>query len=190
MRKCLWKHSASCMKTDECKDRRFFPAWTFNRATTPSNTLKYNFYRPSHTLLCYLLSFHLIICFQTIPVALKPRSNITRRRQRDPANLRPIYIFYYTSFFFLCGSLEFSVSCQQSRTSFCFSLQSTLSILGLTETWIRPEDSATQLPSLTISLSITPTSCWPGWGHCSAHFNNWKCSTHSALSLPYAIQLI
>ncbi len=28
----------------------------FTRATTPSNTLKYHFYLPSHTLLCYLLS--------------------------------------------------------------------------------------------------------------------------------------
>ncbi len=37
-----------------------------------------------------------------------------------------------------------------------FSVQSTLSILGLTETWIRPEDSATPLPSLTISPSLTP----------------------------------
>ncbi len=38
-----------------------------------------------------------------------------------------------------------------------FSLQSTLSILGLTETWIRPEDSATPAAlSLTISLSLTP----------------------------------
>ncbi len=31
----------------------------FNRATTPSNTLKYHFYLPSHILLCYPLSFHL-----------------------------------------------------------------------------------------------------------------------------------
>ncbi len=38
-----------------------------------------------------------------------------------------------------------------------FSLQSTLSILGLTETWIRPEDSATPAAlSNNLSFSHTP----------------------------------
>ncbi len=56
-----------------------------------------------------------IMCFQTIPVVSQPRSNITHRWQRNPANLRRLYIFYYTSFF-LHGSLELSVSCQPNSS--------------------------------------------------------------------------
>ncbi len=52
-----------------------------------------------------------------------------------------------------------------------FSLQSTLSIFGLTETWIRPEDSATPAAlSNNFSFSHTPRQVGPGWGHWSAHF--------------------
>ncbi len=63
-----------------------------------------------------------------------------------------------------------------------FSLQSTLSILGLTETWIRPEDSATPGCSLSpISLfSHTPRQV-AGWGTSLLISNNWKYSTHSPL---------
>ncbi len=39
-------------------------AHDFTRAMTPSNTLKYHFYLPSHTLLCYPLSFHIYHVFQ------------------------------------------------------------------------------------------------------------------------------
>ncbi len=55
------------------------------------------------------------MCFQTIPVVSQPHSNITHRWQRNPANLRRLYIFYYTSFF-LHGSLELSVSCQPNSS--------------------------------------------------------------------------
>ncbi len=52
-----------------------------------------------------------------------------------------------------------------------FSLKSTLSILDLTETWIRPEDSATQAAlSNNFSFSHIPSSSSLGWGHWSAHF--------------------
>ncbi len=62
-----------------------------------------------------------------------------------------------------------------------FSLQSTLSILGLTETWICPEDSATQLLSLRISFSHTTRQVGRGGGTGLLISNNWKYSTHSPL---------
>ncbi len=63
-----------------------------------------------------------------------------------------------------------------------FSLQSTLSILGLTETWIRPEDSATPAAlSNNFSFSHTPRQVGRGGGTGLLISNNWKYSTHSPL---------
>ncbi len=62
------------------------------------------------------------------------------------------------------------------------SLQSTLSILGLTETWIRPEDSATPAAlSHNFSFSHTPRQVGRGGGTGLLISNNWKYSTHSPL---------
>ncbi len=71
-----------------------------------------------------------------------------------------------------------------------FSLQSTLSILGLTETWIRPEDFATPA-ALSNNLSFSHTSRQVGRGGGTGLLisNNWKYSTHS-LQLPMQLQLI
>ncbi len=65
-----------------------------------------------------------------------------------------------------------------------FSLQSTLSILGLTETWIRPEDSATPAASLTISLSLTPHVKLAGVGALVCSF---QITGNNQPTLPYAI---
>ncbi len=63
-----------------------------------------------------------------------------------------------------------------------FSLQSTLSILGLTETWICPEDSATPAAlSYNFSFSHTPRQVGRGGGTGLLISNNWKYSTHSPL---------
>ncbi len=63
-----------------------------------------------------------------------------------------------------------------------FSLQSTLSILGLTETWIRPEDSATPAAlSNNFSFSHTPRQVGRGGGTGLLISNNWKYSTYSPL---------
>ncbi len=121
-----------------------------------------------------------IMCFQTIPIFSQQRSNITHRQQQIFCKPAPyLYIFYYTSFF-LHGSLKLLVSCQQSRLHFCFfftihTQHSTLSILGLTENWIRPEDSATPA-DLFNNLSFSHTPCQVG--RCG---NYWKYSTHSPL---------
>ncbi len=118
------------------------------------------------------------MCFKTIPVVSRPRSNITRRRQSNPANLRHISTSSTTP-------LSFSMAlwnCQSAVLISAFSLQSTLSILGLTETWIRPEDSATPAAlSNNLSFSHTPRQVGRGGGTGLLISNNWKYSTHSPL---------
>ncbi len=63
-----------------------------------------------------------------------------------------------------------------------FSLQSTLSILSLTETWIHPEGSATPAAlSNNYSFSHTPRQVGRDGGIGLLISNNWKYSTHSRL---------
>ncbi len=122
------------------------------------------------------------MCFQTIPVLSQPRSKNTRRRQCNPANLRPISTTSSTT------PLSFSMglwNCQSAVNKAdisAFSLRSTLSILGLTETWIRPEDSATPA-ALSNNFSFSHTPRQVGWGGGTSLLisNNWKYSTHSPL---------
>ncbi len=122
------------------------------------------------------------MCFKTIPVVSQPRSNITHRWQRNPDKLRPISTSSTTH-------LSFSVdlwNCQSTvnKADFIstFSLQSTLRILGLTETWIRPEDSAAPAAlSNNVSFSHTPHQVGRGGGTGLLISNNWKYSTHSPL---------
>ncbi len=116
------------------------------------------------------------MCFQTIPVLSQTRSNITRRRHRNPTNLRSIS----TS---STAPLSFSVGLWTvSQLSTKLTLQSTLSILALTETWIRPEDSATPTALYNnFSFSHTPRQVDRGGGSGLLISNNWKYSTHSPL---------
>ncbi len=56
-----------------------------------------------------------------------------------------------------------------------FSLQSSVNILGLTETWIHPEDSATPAAlSNNYSFSHTPRQVGQGGGTGLLISNNWK----------------
>ncbi len=84
-----------------------------------------------------------IMCFQTIPVVSQPLSNITRRRQCNPANQRPISTFSTTPLSFSVALWNCQSAVNKADFISAFSLQSTLSILGLTETWSRSEDLAT-----------------------------------------------
>ncbi len=96
------------------------------------------------------------MCFKTIPVVSRPRSNITRRRQSNPANLRPISTSSTTPLSFSMALWNCQSAVNKADFISAFSLQSTLSILGLTETWIHPEHvvaiqaiSPALLPALT-----------------------------------------
>ncbi len=123
------------------------------------------------------------MCLQTIPVVSQPRSNITRRRQHNPANLRPISTSSTTPFSFSVALWNCQSAVSKADFIPAFSLQSTLSILGLTETWIRPEDQP-QLPSLTISLSLTPHVKLAGVGALVCSFQT---TGNTQPTLPYPI---
>ncbi len=123
-----------------------------------------------------------IMCFQTIPVLSQPHSNNTRRRQHNPANLRTISTSSTTPLSFSVGLWNCQSAVNKADFISVFTLQSTLSILGLTETWIRPEDSATPAAlSNNFSFSHTPRQVGRGGGTGLLISNNWKYSTHSPL---------
>ncbi len=86
------------------------------------------------------------MCFQYILVVSQQRSYIKRRWQCNLAHLQDSLLICTSS------SIPFSFSvglwnCQSAVNNAdlipAIASQSALSILGLTETWIRPEDSAT-----------------------------------------------
>ncbi len=121
------------------------------------------------------------MCFQTIPVFSQPCPNITRRQQRNPANLHPISTSSITPLSFSMA-LWNCQSVNKADLTSAFSSQFTLSILGLTETWIHPEDSATPAAlSNNFSFSHTPRQVGRGGGTGLLISNNWKYSTHSPL---------
>ncbi len=122
------------------------------------------------------------MCFQTIPVLSQPRSKNTSRRQRNHANLRPISTSSTTPLSFSVGLWNCQSAVNKTDFISAFSLQSTLSILGLTETWIRPEDSAIPAAlSHNFSFSHTPRQVGRVGGTGLLISNNWKYSTHSPL---------
>ncbi len=122
------------------------------------------------------------MCFKTIPFVSRPRSNITHRRQRNPANLRPISSSSTTPLSLSMALWNCQSVVNKADLISAFSLQSTLSILGLTKTWIRPEDSATPAAlSNNLSFSHTPRQVGRGRGTGLLFSNNWKYSTYSPL---------
>ncbi len=166
----VWRQTR--VKTDD------FFLHDFTRATTQSNTLKYHFY----LLLTHSPFLSSIMCFKTIPVVSRPRSNIKHRRQRNPANLCPISTSSTTPLSFSMALWNCQSAVNKADLISAFSLQSTLSILGLTETWIRPEDSATPAAiSNNLFFSHTPSQVGRGGGTGLLISNNWKYSTYSPL---------
>ncbi|XP_051502259.1 uncharacterized protein LOC127410993 [Myxocyprinus asiaticus] len=121
--------------------------------------------------------------FKHIPViCYRPFTQYRRKTNCNPHNLRP-----------LCTSapalLSFSVgiwNCQSdvNKADFipAFAMQSSLSILALTETWISPEDTATPAAlSNNFSFSHTPRHTGRGGGTGLLIHNNWTFSPHSSL---------
>ncbi len=102
------------------------------------------------------------MCFKIIPVVSRPRSNLPRRQQRNSANLRPISTSSTAPLSFSMALWNCQSAVNKADFLSAFSLQSTLSILGLTETWIRPEDSATPA-ALSNNLSFSHTPHQVGW---------------------------
>ncbi len=75
------------------------------------------------------------MCFQTIPVLSQPRSKNTHRRQRNPANLRPINTYSTTPLSFFCGSWNCQSAVNKSwlHSAFSFTIHSSESWA-----WLRP----------------------------------------------------
>ncbi len=122
------------------------------------------------------------MCFKTIPVVSQPRSNITHRRQFNPANLRPFSTYFTTPLSFSMALWNCQSAVNKADFIYAFSLQSTLRNLGLTETWIRPEDSATPAAlSNNFSFSHTPRQVGRGGGTGMLISNNCKYSAYSPL---------
>ncbi len=120
--------------------------------------------------------------FKTILVVSRPCSNITHKWQRNPANVRPISTSSTTPLSFSMALWNCQSTVNKADFISAFSLQSTLSILGLTETWIRQEDSATPAAlSNNISFSHTPRQVGRCGGTGLLISNNWKYSTYSPL---------
>ncbi len=153
----------------------------FNRAATPSTNVSIISIFPHTLSFLILYPSTSIMCFQTIPVRSQPRSKNTRRRQRNPVNLRPISPST-TPLSFSVGLWNCQSAVNKADFISAFSLQSTLSILDLTETWIRPEDSATPAAlSHNFSFSHTPRQVGRGGDTGLLISNNWKYSTNSPL---------
>ncbi len=70
------------------------------------------------------------------------------------------------------------------------SLSTTLSILGLTETWICPENSATPAALSQFLFLSHPKASWPGWGHWSAHFKQLEISHAITVTAPIKLQIV
>ncbi len=121
------------------------------------------------------------MCFKPIPVVSQPRSSITRRRQRNPANLRPFSTSSTTPLSFSMTLWNCQSAVNKADLISAFSLQSTLSILGLTETWIRPEDSAAL--SNNLSFSHTPRQV----GRVGALVCSFQIIGNTQPTIPYAI---
>ncbi len=119
------------------------------------------------------------MCFKTIPLVSRPRSNITHRRQRNPANLRPISSSSTTPLSFSMALWNCQSVVNKADLISAFSLQSTLRHLGLDWYRICPEDSATPA-ALSNNLSFSPPHVrWSMWGTGLLFSNNWKYSTYS-----------
>ncbi len=66
--------------------------------------------------------------------------------------------------------------------------QTALSILGLPETWIRPEDSATPAELSNNFFSHSPCQVRKGGGTCLLISNHWKYSTYTPLCNNHSLE--
>ncbi len=130
----------------------YFFLHDFTRATTPSNTLKYHFYLPSHTLLFYPVS-----CVSK-PFRLSLDHALTSHTEGNVILLTYALSLHLLLQLFLSPWLSGIVSqLSTKQTSFPLFLYNPHSASWA---WLRPgfvqKTQQPQLLSLTISLSLTP----------------------------------
>ncbi len=153
----------------------------FTRATKLATHLSIIFPFPSHTHLFCPLSFHPCV---SKPFRLSLNLDLTLHADGNTILLTcaPFSTSSTVPPSFSVGLWNCQSAVNKADFISAFSLQSTLSILGLTETWIRPEDSATPAAlSNNFSFSHTPRQVVRGGGTGLLISNNWKYSTYSRL---------
>ncbi len=122
------------------------------------------------------------MCFQYIPVVSQKCSYIKPRRQCNLAHLRSICTSSIP-FSFSMGLWNCQSAVNEADLIPAIASQTALSIMGLTETWIRPEDSATPATLFNnFSFSHTPRQVRKGGGTGLLISNNWKYSTYTPLN--------
>ncbi len=124
------------VKTDECKDLRLPPSNDTGNARTYFSLLLHLF-PLSLSILLFPTS---IMCFQYIPVVSQQRPYIKRRRQLNLAHLRPICTSSSLPLSFSMGLWNCQSAVNKADLNPTIASQTALNILGLTETWINPED--------------------------------------------------
>ncbi len=126
------------------------------------------------------------MCFQYIPVVSQQRSYIKRRRQTQscsPAGTSSLPLS------FSMGPWNCQSAVNKADLIPAIASQTALSILGLTETWIRPEDLATPAAlSNNFSFSHTPRPVRKGGGTGLLISNNWKYSTYTPLCNNHSLE--
>ncbi|XP_051967077.1 uncharacterized protein LOC127632506 isoform X1 [Xyrauchen texanus] len=104
------------------------------------------------------------------------------KTKRNPHNLRPLCTSAAAPLSFTMGIWNCQSAVYKDDFISAFATQSILSILALTETWIRPEDTATTAAlSNNFSFSNTPQHTGRGGGTGLLMHNNWTFSQHSSL---------
>ncbi len=129
------------------------------------------------------------MCFQYISVISQQHSYITRRRQRNLAQLCPFCTSSYLPLSFSMGLWNCQSAVNKADLIPAIASQTALNILGLTETWIRPEDSATPAAlSNNFSFSHNPRQVRKGGGTGLLISNNWKYSTYTPLCNNHSLE--
>ncbi|XP_056587791.1 uncharacterized protein LOC130408324 isoform X1 [Triplophysa dalaica] len=130
------------------------------------------------------------MCFEFIPVFYRrQRSHPRRKARRTHSQARPIHISPFTPLSLSMGLWNCQSAVNKTDFIDAFASQSEIHILGLTETWIRPEDSATPAAlSTNYSFSHTPRQTGRGGGTGLLITNDWKYSTLSSLCNNYSFE--
>ncbi len=129
------------------------------------------------------------MCFKYIPVVSQQRFYIKRRRQRNLAHLRPICTSSSLPLSFSMGLWHCQSVVNKSDLIPAIASQTALIILGLTDIWIRPKDSATPAAlSNNFSFSHTPCQFRKGGGTGLLISKNWKYSTYTPLCNNHSLE--
>lgn len=115
------------------------------------------------------------MCFIIHTITNMRRSNVTHRSRYNPCNLRTLPMSSSAIFSFPIGLWNCQSAVNKADFITSISSHSGLKLLALTETWIRPEDTATPAAlSTNFTFSHTPRLTGRGGGTGLIISNDWK----------------